>query len=185
MTDFVSTWNEESFLTTPVAPLGLIAMRGTEDMGDKVNKWLLKWRKYTEETLPGDMSTTPGMGREDFLVRATCPRFGNGEGKGLIKDSDVQNSIIATGGSVVYGAEAMAHLKSIGTVVYLRLTCENITERLGDLHARGVTIKPGWTLRDLYNERCPLYEQYADIVQDCDGLRLRDVVAELQKKLKG
>jgi len=98
---------------------------------------------------------------------------------------DVQNSIIATGGSVVYGAEAMAHLKSIGTVVYLRLTCENITERLGDLHARGVTIKPGWTLRDLYNERCPLYEQYADIVQDCDGLRLRDVVAELQKKLKG
>ena len=59
MTDFVSTWNEESFLTTPVAPLGLIAMRGTEDMGDKVNKWLLKWRKYTEETLPGDMSTTP------------------------------------------------------------------------------------------------------------------------------
>ena len=62
-------------------------MRGTEDMGDKVNKWLLKWRKYTEETLPGDMSTTPGMGREDFLVRATCPRFGNGEGKGLIKDS--------------------------------------------------------------------------------------------------
>lgn len=97
---------------------------------------------------------------------------------------DVQNSIIATGGSVVYGAEAMAHLKSIGTVVYLRLTCENITERLGDLHARGVTIKPGWTLRDLYNERCPLYEQHADIVQDCDGLRLRDVVAELQKKLK-
>ena len=79
----------------------------------------------------------------------------------------------------------MAHLKSIGTVVYLRLTCENITERLGDLHARGVTIKPGWTLRDLYNERCPLYEQYADIVQDCDGLCLRDVVAELQKKLKG
>ena len=54
---------------------------------------------------------------------------------------DVQNSIIATGGSVVYGAEAMAHLRSIGTVVYLRLTCENITERLGDLHARGVTIK--------------------------------------------
>ena len=87
--------------------------------------------------------------------------------------------------AVLNVAEAMAHLKSIGTVVYLRLTCENIAERLGDLHARGVTIKPGWTLRDLYNERCPLYEQYADIVQDCDGLRLRDVVAELQKKLKG
>ena len=87
MTDFVSTWNEESFLTTPVGPLGLIAMRGTEEIAGKVNQWLLKWRKHTEATMPGDMSTTPGMGREDFLVRTSCPRFGNGEGKGLIKDS--------------------------------------------------------------------------------------------------
>lgn len=97
---------------------------------------------------------------------------------------DVSNSIIATGGSVIYGAEAMAHLKNIATVVYLRLTCPNLAERLGDLHARGVTIKPGWTLQDLYNERCPLYEQYADIVQDCDDMQLREVVAALQKKLK-
>ncbi len=88
MTDFVSTWNEESFLTTPVGPLGLIAMRGTEEIAGKVNQWLLKWRKHTEATtVPGDMTTAPGMGREDFLVRTTCPRFGNGEGKGLIKDS--------------------------------------------------------------------------------------------------
>ncbi len=87
MTDFVSTWNEESFLTTPVGPLGLIAMRGTEEIAGKVNQWLLKWRKHTEATMPGDMTTTPGMGRDDFLVRTTCPRFGNGEGKGLIKDS--------------------------------------------------------------------------------------------------
>ncbi len=87
MTDFVSTWNEESFLSTPIAPLGLIAMRGTEELGAKINQWLLRWRQFTEETLPGDMSTTPGMGREDFLVRTSCPRFGNGDGKGLIKDS--------------------------------------------------------------------------------------------------
>ena len=88
MTDFVSTWNEESFLTTPVGPLGLIAMRGTEEIAGKVNQWLLKWRKHAEATtMPGDMTTAPGMGREDFLIRTTCPRFGNGEGKGLIKDS--------------------------------------------------------------------------------------------------
>ena len=88
MTDFVSTWNEESFLTTPVGPLGMIAMRGTEEIAGKVNQWLLKWRKHAEATtMPGDMTTAPGMGREDFLVRTSCPRFGNGEGKGLIKDS--------------------------------------------------------------------------------------------------
>ena len=87
MTDFVSTWNEESFLTTPVGPLGLIAMRGTEELGEKVNRWLLKWRDHTEETLPGDMRTTPGTEREDFLIKVSCPRFGNGEGKGMIRES--------------------------------------------------------------------------------------------------
>ncbi|MBR6668457.1 MAG: ribose-phosphate pyrophosphokinase [Clostridia bacterium] len=63
-------------------------MRGTEELAGKVNQWLLKWRKHTEATtVPGDMTTAPGMGREDFLVHTSCPRFGNGEGKGLIKDS--------------------------------------------------------------------------------------------------
>ena len=87
MTDFVSTWNNESFLTCPIGPLGLIAMRGTEELGEKINKWLLKWRDHTEETLPGDMRTTPGTEREDFLIKVACPRFGNGEGKGMIKES--------------------------------------------------------------------------------------------------
>lgn len=87
-----------------------------------------------------------------------------------------QDSVIATGGSVVYGEEAMRHLKEIGTVIYLKLSCEAIEDRLGDLHARGVTIKPGWTLRDLYNERVPLYEKWADITVDCEQLRLREVV---------
>ena len=87
MTDFVSAWNTESFLTYPVGPLGLIAMPGTEEMGEKVNAWLKKWRDHTEELMPGDMRTTPGFERQDFLVKVTCPRFGNGEGKGMIKES--------------------------------------------------------------------------------------------------
>ena len=86
MTDFVSTWNNESFLTYPVGPLGLIAMPGTEALGEKVNTWLKKWRDHTEESM-GDMSTTPGAEREDFLIRISCPRFGNGEGKGMIKET--------------------------------------------------------------------------------------------------
>ena len=95
----------------------------------------------------------------------------------------VENSVIATGGSVIYGEEAMRHLKEIGTVVYLKLSCEGITNRLGDLHARGVTIKPGWTLRDLYNERCPMYEKWADVTVDCEHLQLREVVAYIQQQL--
>lgn len=93
------------------------------------------------------------------------------------------NTVIATGGSVIYGESAMAHLKQIGVIVYLRLTLEDITERLGDLHQRGVTIKPGWTLADLYHERCPMYEKWADLTVDCTSLRLRDVVAEIARRL--
>ena len=87
MTDFVSTWNKDSFLTYPVGPLWLIAMPGTEEIGEKVNSWLKKWQDHTEESMPGDMSTTPGAERENFLIDVTCPRFGNGEGKGMIKES--------------------------------------------------------------------------------------------------
>ena len=86
------------------------------------------------------------------------------------------NSVIATGGSVVYGEDAMHHLKDIGTMVYLKLSYEAIEDRLGDLHARGVTIQPGWTLRDLYNERVPLYEKWADLTVDCEDMKLREVV---------
>ena len=87
MTDFVSSWNTDSFLTCPVGPLGLIAMPGTEEIGAKVNNWLKKWRDHAEETEPGDMRTTPGMERQDFLIDVSCPRFKNGEGKGMIKES--------------------------------------------------------------------------------------------------
>ncbi len=87
MSDFVSTWNKDTFLTYPVGPLGLIAMRGTEELGEKIDRWLIHWRDHADATLPGDMSTTPGAQRQDFLVKTVCPRFGNGEGKGMIKET--------------------------------------------------------------------------------------------------
>ena len=72
-------------------------------------------------------------------------------------------SVIATGGSVVYGKEAMEHLKSIGTVVYLKQNLRVLQRRLRNLKGRGVVLKEGQTLVDLYKERTVLYEKYADI----------------------
>ena len=95
-----------------------------------------------------------------------------------------EDSVIATGGSVIYGEDAMRHLKEIGTVIYLKLSYEAIEDRLGDLHARGVTIRPGWTLRDLYNERVPLYEKWADVTVDCETLRLREVVQYIRERVE-
>lgn len=93
------------------------------------------------------------------------------------------NSVIATGGSVVYGEEAMEHLKGIGTVVYLKLPYEEIKHRLGDLNKRGVAIKPGQSLKSLYDERVPLYEKYADVVIDCEGLQIRDIVKQISARV--
>ena len=97
---------------------------------------------------------------------------------------DLENSIIATGGSACYEPEGMQHLREISTVVYLKLPYEEVEKRLGDLNARGVTLQPGQTLRDLYDERTPLYEKYADLIIDCNGKMLRDVVAEIAEKYK-
>ena len=92
---------------------------------------------------------------------------------------DVHATIIATGGSAIYGDEAMQHLREIGTVIYLKLSYEEIEDRLGDLNARGVTLQPGQTLKDLYEERIPLYKKYAHITINCDHKYLRHVVREI------
>lgn len=92
---------------------------------------------------------------------------------------DTEYAVIATGGSVCYEPEAMEHLRQEGVVVYLRLSCEALTERLGDLNARGVTLKPGQDLRGLYEERIPLYEKYAHVTVDCEGKQLREIAAEV------
>ncbi len=86
-------------------------------------------------------------------------------------------SVIATGGSAIYGKEAMAHLRSIGTVVYLKLELASIEERLGDLNERGVAVRDGQTLEDLYTERIPYYERYADITVDCGNRMIKDIAA--------
>lgn len=95
----------------------------------------------------------------------------------------VRHTVIATGGSVIYGREAMQHLRRIGTVVYLKLSCPSIAERLGDLKERGVTLKEGQTLQQLYDERVPLYERYADITIDCEEKSIRKIVAEISARL--
>lgn len=79
------------------------------------------------------------------------------------------NIILATGGSAVYYEDAMKHFKDIGTVIYLYVSFETMLERLGDYSKRGIAMRPGQTIKDLYEERKSLYEKYADITINCDG----------------
>lgn len=81
----------------------------------------------------------------------------------------VHNSIISTGGSAVFGKEAMEHLKKISTVVYLKVPYETLEARLKNLTRRGVIFEEGQTLRDIYDIRTPLYEKYADLTIEADN----------------
>lgn len=94
---------------------------------------------------------------------------------------EAKHAIIATGGSVVYGAEAMAHLKEIGTVIYLKLPFEELNQRLRDIKGRGVVLKEGQTLLDLYEERVLLYEKYADIIVDEYQLNVEQTIEKIME----
>lgn len=101
----------------------------------------------------------------------------------VICSADYSSSVIATGGSAVYGEEAMRHLRSSGITVYLRLSLGEIEKRIGNIHTRGVAMKNGTSLSELYSERAPLYEKYADITIDCEGLTAEQCVEEILRQL--
>ena len=94
------------------------------------------------------------------------------------------HTVIATGGSVIYGAEAMKHLHKHGIVVYIRLPYEVIKKRLSNLATRGVTLKEGQSLLDLYNERIPLYEASADLICEADGLEIEETVVRIAELVR-
>lgn len=96
---------------------------------------------------------------------------------------DFTDTVIATGGSVVYGERAMEHLHRSGIVIYIRLPYDEIEKRLSNLATRGVTLRDGQTLRDLYCERIPLYEAQADLVFDSVGCDIEETVAGVASML--
>jgi len=114
------------------------------------------------------------VGAEGFIEVENCINAG----------IECSKTIIATGGSVVYGKEAMEHLKEIGTVVYLEVPYSTIEKRLSDIKGRGVVLKKGQTLYDLYMERTPLYEKYADLCVCEDGLNVEQTVELLIEKMQ-
>ena len=92
------------------------------------------------------------------------------------KGLNPKQAVIATGGSVVYGREAMEHLREIGVVVYLKLSCEAVLGRLRDIRGRGVVLREGQTLEGLYEERSELYEKYTHLTIDEDGLTVEETL---------
>lgn len=94
-----------------------------------------------------------------------------------------ERTIIATGGSAVYGKKAMEHFQDIGRVIYLKIAFHEISERLGNIKGRGVVLREGQSLLDLYEERSRLYEAYADMIIDETGKGIEETLSELLQVL--
>ena len=118
----------------------------------------------------------------EIIAKHGISRFLEIENEVICK-SEFYNCIIATGGSAVYGEEAMNKLKENGIAVYLKVEPHELEKRINNIHTRGIAMKEGTTIAELYAERAPLYEKYADITVNCTGLTAEQCVDEITKNI--
>ena len=125
--------------------------------------------------------------REDMLLHDIIEQKGT-EGFLTIENSvnlsiTDERAVISTGGSAVYGKEAMEHLATLGKIVYLYISYETMEKRLGDYVHRGVVLPDGYTLKDMYYERSKLYERYADITVDVEKSDISDSLEQIWRQI--
>lgn len=94
---------------------------------------------------------------------------------------DINATVVATGGSVVYSDKSMEHLKKSGKIIYLHLSYDTMVDRIKNITTRGVVVKEGDSLEDMYNERLPMYQKWADIVINCDNNTIEQTVEKIVK----
>lgn len=127
--------------------------------------------------------------REDALLQDVLDAHGTEEFLDLeaaaICSVDCKRTVIAPGGSVICREEGINHLKTLGPVVYLRIPCEVLEQRIQNMGSRGIAFKPGETLKDIYEYRTPLYEKYADIIVDGDKDSLEESLSAVLQALIG
>ena len=126
--------------------------------------------------------------REKALLRDLIEEYGvegfmEREEKAVLSVSPV-NTVIATGGSVVYSEKAMRHLSSIGTVVYLKVAEDELLRRLHDIRERGVVLKDGETFKEMFDSRSILYERYADITIEEGSAGIEATLSEMLQELR-
>ncbi|MDE5873186.1 MAG: shikimate kinase [Lachnospiraceae bacterium] len=102
----------------------------------------------------------------------------------IVSEISADHTVIATGGSVVFGKEAMEHLRQMGKVVYIKLGCDEIKSRVNNITTRGIVMKKNETIEDIYSERVSLYERYADIMVDVGNTTIEEAVEKILSLLE-
>ena len=115
---------------------------------------------------------------QDIIDEDGIEYFLNAEERTILS-LDINATVISTGGSVVYSDKAMAHLKENGKIVFLNLSYDTMVSRIKNISSRGVVVKEGNSLEDMYNERLPMYQKWADAVIDCNNSTVDETVAKI------
>lgn len=123
-----------------------------------------------------------GMALQEIINQHGNAYFHQVEEK-VLCDFEGYNYVVATGGSAIYYEKAIEKFKKNGTVVYLKVSLDTVLTRLRNIKTRGVTLAKGQTLEDLYKERIPLYEKYADVVIESEGCNVEDLVEKIMQAL--
>lgn len=118
----------------------------------------------------------------DIIAQKGTEEFLKAENNAICEEK-IQNCVVATGGSAVYGCEAMKKLKQNGIAVYLKVGVNELEKRIQNIRSRGIVMKDGESLTDIYKERTPLYEKYADITVDCELLSPEQCVEAIVESL--
>lgn len=151
---------------------------GKSTIGVLLAKTMLKGFVDTDLTI----QSRYGCGLCDIIDKEGTDAFLKIENEIICQENYI-NCVVATGGSAVYGEEAMSHLKNDGTTVYLEISLDEIKKRIGNITTRGVAMKNGTTLDELYRERLPLYNKYADITINCESKTAEEIVTEIAERL--
>jgi Shikimate kinase len=102
----------------------------------------------------------------------------------IVSNLSAASCVISTGGSVVYSEKSMNHFQKIGRIVYLDVSFSEIMRRIQNISTRGIALKDGQSLKNLYDERLPLYQKYADLTVSGDGKTIEELVTEIAEKIK-
>lgn len=124
-----------------------------------------------------------GLLLQEIIRKKGCEGFIKTEND-ILKELELERTVIATGGSAIYGKEAMEHLGKTGIIIYLNQSLRGISLRLGDLKSRGVIFKEGQTLKEIFRERTPLYNKYADIIINCHRKTIGKTVRDIENRLR-
>ena len=167
-------------MQNPMKNIVIIGMPGAgkSTMGVILAKTL--GRNFTDTDIVAQENT--GMLLQEIIDEDGTDAFLKTEEKTILS-LHCHNTVIATGGSVVFSEKAMEHLKKDGVIMYLDISFEEMVRRLNNITTRGIVLVAGQSLRDMYNQRVPLYEMYADLTIDCSDGDFENCIGNVMNEL--